>query len=140
MWEKINMSVFGVKQMAIGLLSSWTRANTQEARHQNRPAVQARKWCKPDTGWIKINIDAACFPGSEFVAVGCVVRDAGGIFLGARSNIIRGARSPREAEAMSMREALSWVKDWRVNNCVFESDSKLLIDALSKPEIGRAHV
>ena len=31
---------------------------------------------------------------------------------------------------MSMREALSWVKSWRNCNCVFESDSKLLIDAI----------
>lgn len=62
------------------------------------------------------------------------VRDACGLFLRARSSIIRGARSPKEAEAMSIREALSWMKNWRVNNCVFESDSKLLIDALDGPD------
>lgn len=60
--------------------------------------------------WVKVNIDAACDPGKEFVAVGCVVRDASGRFIRVRSNIVRGARSPKEAEAFSMHEALSWIK------------------------------
>lgn len=92
-----------------------------------------RNWSKPSAGWVKVNIDAACPPGCDFVAVACVVRDGCGSFLRARSNIIIGVRTPKEAEAMSMREALSWVKNWRITQCVFESDSKLLIDAIHAP-------
>lgn len=70
---------------------------------------RSKTWTKPLLGWVKINIDAACDPVSDSVAVGCVVRDANGLFLRSRSRVIRGARSPREAEALSMREALSWI-------------------------------
>lgn len=130
-WSSISISVFGIRQMAVNLLSNWNRANEHEIQHQNKQ-VQIKIWTKPIQGWIKININAACDPADDFVGIGCVVRDANGCFLRARNEVIRGARSPRDAEALSMREALSWIKDWRRNNCVFESDSKLLIDALSE--------
>ncbi|XP_074347700.1 uncharacterized protein LOC141686575 [Apium graveolens] len=64
---------------------------------------------KPMAGWIKINTDVAVFPDGS-VGVGCVLRDEQGFFLGARNNKIVGAWSPREAEALEMNEALSWLK------------------------------
>lgn len=127
------MSIFGGKHMAMQLLSEWNRARINDEEHQHKSATRSRNWNKPLPGWIKINIDAACPPGSNYVAVACVVRDGCGSFLRARSNIITGVRTPREAEAMSMREALSWFKNWRTTQCVFESDSKLLIDAILAP-------
>lgn len=39
----------------------------------------------------------------------------------------------REAEVVSPREALSLTKDWRTRKCVFESDAKLLVDAIHRP-------
>lgn len=132
-WEKVVMSIFGVKHMAMQLLSEWNRARMKEEEHQNRSGTRNRNWSKPSAGWVKVNIDAACPQGCNFVVVACVVRDGCGSFLRAHSNIITGVRTPREAEAMSMREALSWVKNWRSTQCVFESDSKLLIDAIHGP-------
>ncbi|KAL8155960.1 hypothetical protein AgCh_001132 [Apium graveolens] len=70
------------------------------------------------TRWVKINVDAAYYPGSGHMGVGCVMRDDIGKFLRARTNTIRGGKSAREAEAISMREALSWVKNWRVTKWV----------------------
>ncbi|XP_074346541.1 uncharacterized protein LOC141685331 [Apium graveolens] len=131
-WEKINMSVFGVKHMAINFLSTLNRANARDTQQKNRQIEQAKSWSRPLDGWVKVNNDAACNQEREFVAVGCVVRDASGHFLRAMSNIVRGARSPREVEALSMREALSWIKDRGSSNSVYESDSKLLIDAMDK--------
>ncbi|KAL8120291.1 hypothetical protein AgCh_017451 [Apium graveolens] len=133
-WEKIVMSVFGIKQMALRMLEEWNRAREVEGRQQDVSVTRRRTWCKPTSGWVKVNIDAACPAGSNHIAVGCVVRDEDGLFLRARSNIIRGTRTPREAEALSLLEALSWVKEWRCNQCVFESDSKLLIDAIQAPK------
>ncbi|XP_074374530.1 uncharacterized protein LOC141714933 [Apium graveolens] len=61
----------------------------------------ARRWCKPPAGWLKVNIDAAP----------CV--------------------EPKMAEALSLKEALAWIKDWRSAKVIFESDSKLPVDALT---------
>ena len=80
---------------------------------------------------IKINTDAACMQGSDQVGVGCVVRDEWGNFIRSRSNIVHGRFQPREAEAISLREALSWTKEWRRTKCIFECDAKLLVDAVN---------
>lgn len=32
---------------------------------------------------------------------------------------------------MSLKEALSWIKAWRTSKCIFETDAKLLVDAIN---------
>lgn len=39
---------------------------------------------------------------------------------------------------MGLREALSWVKEWRSSKCVFECDSKQVVDAIKTPA-GRSY-
>lgn len=36
----------------------------------------------------------------------------------------------RDEEALRLKEALSWMKEWRTSKCVFKSDTKLLVDAV----------
>lgn len=45
--------------------------------------------------------------------------------------MITGNMQPRVAEAMSLREAMEWMKDWRYRRCIFESGAKLLVDAVN---------
>ncbi|XP_074327392.1 uncharacterized protein LOC141665308 [Apium graveolens] len=59
-----------------------------------------RSWLKPPAGWIKVNVDVAC------------------------------SFQPKEAETLRLKEALSWTKEWRTTKCVFESEAKLLADAV----------
>lgn len=82
-------------------------------------------------GWIKIKVDAACKHNSCFVGVGWVARDVTGKFLREHSNVIQGDMIPRMAEALSLQEALLWARTWRGNKCIFEFDSKLLVDAVN---------
>ncbi|XP_074373281.1 uncharacterized protein LOC141713413 [Apium graveolens] len=58
------------------------------------------------------------------------MRDSRNQFMGARSNLVRGRTIAREAEALSLKEALSWTKERAVTKCIFESDAKLLVDAI----------
>lgn len=64
--------------------------------------------------------------------LGCVARDDSGHFIRARSKKIQAGYQPRIAEALSLREALSWTKEWRSSKCVFETDAKALVDAINK--------
>lgn len=66
--------------------------------------------------------------------MGCVIRDEAGNFLRARSNIIQGNFQAREAEAIGLKEALLWTKDWRHHICIFECDAKVLVDAVNGQE------
>ena len=60
----------------------------------------------------------------------CVARDDRGRFLGARSSNCRGYTQIREAEAVGLRDALTWMQKWRTTNCIFELDAKLVVEAI----------
>lgn len=79
---------------------------------------------------MKINVNVACFTQLGAIGVGCVVRDDIGDFLHARSARITGCMQLREAEVMSLKEALLWVKNGRSTQCIFEMDAKLVVDAV----------
>ncbi|XP_017239320.1 uncharacterized protein LOC108212100 [Daucus carota subsp. sativus] len=129
-WERNNMSTFGIKSLAVNMLTDWRKALEQGERRTGGVQVQQRQWSKPPAGWLKVNIDASCRQGNEWIGAGCVVRDEEGRFVRARTTVVRGRAYAREAEALSLKEALSWMKTWRHNKCIFESDSKVLIDAI----------
>lgn len=80
-WEKINMSVFGVKNMALNMLVEWSRAREIAEKSSDMTRTSSQSWCKPPDGWVKINVDAACYLGGEHMGVGCVMRDDRGKFI-----------------------------------------------------------
>ncbi|EEF32700.1 conserved hypothetical protein [Ricinus communis] len=51
----------------------------------------------------------------------------------ARADRIPGNYTPREAEAISIREALSWLKQQIFEECIIESDALQVIEALKAP-------
>lgn len=129
-WEKKPLSVFGVRSMAMSLLQEWQQSRENAEQGNRRLKQQGRKWCKPPEGWVKINLDAACQNQTGEIGVACVVRDDRGEFLRARSNKMYGNMQAREAEARSLKEALIWTHNWRKQKCIFELDSKLVVDAI----------
>ena len=132
------MSTFGVKTMAVNMLSEWKRAREEDERTQISARLSSKQWCKPPDGWIKINVEATCQQNTAYIGVGCVVRDDVGGFLRARACRIRSRAYAREAEALSLKEALSWIKEWRTFKCIFEMDAKLLMDALHSTKPGKS--
>lgn len=75
-----------------------------------------------------MNIDAAVFQNRS-IGVGSVLRDSNGQFLYARCRCLDGARQPREAEAIGLKEAMLWVKELGITHCLVETDLKVLVDA-----------
>lgn len=58
--------------------------------------------------FLKINVDRVVFP--NHVGIGSVARDCEGNFIASFQSTFRGHIDPREVEAMTIREVLSWVK------------------------------
>lgn len=130
-WNKQAMSVFGVHAMALQLLQDWKRSQEhQDQEERRKQQMSSRQWRKPQEGWVKVNIDAACRDHSGVIGMGCIVRDDRGEFVRARSATARGGMPPREAEAWSFRAALLWMKSWRTQKCIFELDAKTVVDAV----------
>lgn len=79
----------------------------------------ARTWGKPSEGWVKVNLDAALFEDIYCIVLGNVVRHAAGKFLMDKSSKHEGLVPPREAEALGLKEALSWLKGRNCSKCIF---------------------
>lgn len=123
-WEKINGSAFGVVAAAFNLLRDWRESQVKVVN--GRKVAGARQWEKSETGWTKVNMDAAIFQDSS-IGCGTVIRDAQGMFLAARCIKIKGSWKPREAEAIVLKEALSWIIELQYKHCVFELDSRTVV-------------
>lgn len=126
------MTVFGINAMVDNMLQDWKRMQVDQ-RGSNPTGIQMSNWYKPPPGWVKINVDAACNPESDHIGFGCIVRDETGQFVRARINSIHGCMQAREAEVLSLKEALAWVKTWRTHRCIFEMDAKMVVDAVNGP-------
>ncbi|XP_074374021.1 uncharacterized protein LOC141714399 [Apium graveolens] len=129
-WDRKSISTFGVKSMVMSLVQEWQRSQETGQGARGRKCSVNKRWCRPQEGWVKINIDAACHDQVGYIGAGCIVRDDRGRFIRARSIKIRGGWQPREAEALSLKEALSWVREWRSSRCVFELDAKIVVEAV----------
>ncbi|XP_050217724.1 uncharacterized protein LOC126668577 [Mercurialis annua] len=70
----------------------------------------AIKWEKPQSGWTKINVDAACFNDFPFTGGAAVERDDQGHWVAAMTNTKAEKLAPVVAEAWALKEALSWIK------------------------------
>ncbi|XP_074378240.1 uncharacterized protein LOC141719767 [Apium graveolens] len=140
LWDKIVVSAFGIKSMALNMKSDWNKVRELEAKEGMQTQRRDSTWCKPPAQWVKINTDAPCDINGGWTGLGCVARDDNGHFIRARSKRLQTGHQPRIAEAISLKEALSWTKQWRSRKCIFETDAKSLVDAItgSKDNQGRS--
>ncbi|XP_074362776.1 uncharacterized protein LOC141703064 [Apium graveolens] len=90
-----------------------------------RNNIADKKWNKPPDDWIKINVDAT---GAQngYIGFGCVIQNSKGQFIGARCGRIRSNWSSKEAEALSLKKAIIWIKHLQLDCCIFETDSQNL--------------
>lgn len=114
-WDKINISVFGVKSTVFNLLTDWRKAQEKDDKIRSNSECSSRHWLKPPQGWLKINLDAAVFQDINCIGIGCLIRDAFGSFLHVRCQNIVGAFQPPETKTYSL-EVLSWVKSLSLKN------------------------
>ncbi|XP_074377663.1 uncharacterized protein LOC141719179 [Apium graveolens] len=130
-WDKIDMSVFGTKAAALNLLADWRKARMEGNKYKPVVSSRSRQWKKPQAGWVKINVNAVIFTATKSIGIGGVIRDENGEFLRAMCKQETGMWQVREAEAISLREVMSWTKRHGFSKCEFETDSKLLADAFN---------
>ncbi|XP_074377050.1 uncharacterized protein LOC141718568 [Apium graveolens] len=88
------------------------------------------QWKQPIEDKVKVNTDAALFEDSGQYSFAMVARDHKGDMLEARTCCKQGTVTPEMAEAIGVKEALSWVKNKGWTNVVMESDCLLLIQAI----------
>lgn len=121
----LGTTAFGVTTTTTKFITEWREAQIQSVRKGSHNAEGEHVWTKPMERWVKVNSDTALFPNDSV----CVMRDSQVGFLGARCCRRVGAWSPREVEAIAMKEALSWLIARRNQRCIMETDSRVLVQA-----------
>ncbi|KAJ1412156.1 Ribonuclease H domain [Sesbania bispinosa] len=91
------------------------------------------RWCFPDVGWIKINVDGSVKSTSNHVGCGGVLRDHNGIWLGGFSFNI-GSSSVLMAERRGIILALHIAWERGLLKVWIESDSLAAMDLINKGE------
>ncbi|KAJ1412101.1 Ribonuclease H superfamily [Sesbania bispinosa] len=87
-------------------------------------------WFPPQAGRVKCNVDAALFADQNGFGVGLCLRDDKGQYIKSKVLYHHGSPPPREAEALDLLDALSWLGELGMLEVDIELDCKEVVDAL----------
>ncbi|XP_074323404.1 uncharacterized protein LOC141660325 [Apium graveolens] len=124
-WNQRSMEVSEVVNSAYQFLNYWKSV-------QDRTFDRSMGFMNPEDGdehlkvphanSVKINTDVVIFEETNCYSFAFVVRDHVGNLVEARSRCLEGNPSPELAEALGIKEALSWVANADKRNVTVESD------------------
>ncbi|KAJ1395094.1 Ribonuclease H-like superfamily [Sesbania bispinosa] len=97
----------------------------------NHATLQETKWEAPSSGWYKVNCDAAMAPNSKW-GIGIVARDSEGFVIAVAARLIHTFGEVALAEAMGLRIAMQFALDLSLEDVIFESDCKTVVDQVFK--------
>ncbi|XP_073279568.1 uncharacterized protein [Primulina huaijiensis] len=107
-------------------------ADPQTPHHHNERTCPV--WRKPMEEFFKCNVDAGFGSDKRSFGIGMVIRDSNGSFIVSRTNFHDGAALVKEAEALAIHEALSWIKELGYDKVIVETDSKISEDEVHSEE------
>nr|GME05468.1 uncharacterized protein LOC109186242 [Ipomoea batatas] len=117
---------------AKSFLEEWRMAASSGLQVSDASRREDVSWSKPQHGFLKMNVDAAINSEHARMGFGCVIRDANGCFVAAKETKWNGIFTPREAEAVAVREALSWIKTLNFDKVHVETDSLTVVQSLNQ--------
>ncbi|KAM6559081.1 hypothetical protein CsatA_028320 [Cannabis sativa] len=119
-WQDSNNKVWNEKSGSVKNVVALARNNLE----------QGEQWCAPHVDYYKINVDAATFRDKHRFGFGWVLRDAKGYVLQTRSGSWHRCVDQGFAEALGVKEVLSWIKNSNFSNIMVEMDSLVMVQAL----------
>ncbi|CAH9075014.1 unnamed protein product [Cuscuta epithymum] len=133
LWQQVYTPPQSIVAGALTFLEGWQQAQGTNRKSQNQLQTTVR-WVKPDEGRVKINTDAAVKTGSGSMGLEWIARSSEGEFIVGGAINRTGVFLPREAEALAVREALSWLKEAGWDHIDLETDSLQLIKSIQSGE------
>ncbi|CAN1227370.1 Putative ribonuclease H protein At1g65750 [Linum perenne] len=115
------------------LMSEWKVAHERRSNlRQTEQRPRCDKWHPPRPQVVKVNVDGAIFPELQQYGMGAVIRGPNGEFGRMMQQLYDGNMPPREVEAHALREALRWTSMMDLQEVVFEVDSRVVWQAVTK--------
>ncbi|XP_019173793.1 PREDICTED: uncharacterized protein LOC109169366 [Ipomoea nil] len=114
---------------AIIFWQNWQHANVTQ--QTGNPDTGDDRWSRAAVGRLKLNTGAALNASTNSMGLGWVLRDHNGTFMAAKNMRITGIFTVNEAKVVSLREALSWIRDTGMGNIDVEMDSQTIFYSLT---------
>lgn len=90
----------------------------------------AYTWVKPQTESVKVTTDAAIFRDKGGYGYAMIARDSKGELLETRTCLDKGQTYLEIAEAMPVKEALSWIKNKQWKQVIIETDCMAVVQGV----------
>jgi ribonuclease HI len=141
-WNDSKSSAQQLGIQAVQYWQHWVTVNgllqqQQQPAEQQPAAGSSLQWQPPPNGYLKCNVDAS-FYNTEGVAGwgwGWCLQDCYGNFRLAGTNLMNSPLTTLEGEAMAIVEAMHEMIHGGFSNVIFESDSKLVVVAISSRQV-----
>lgn len=121
LWNNQSAHPRTMVDSARSFLEAWS--TVQKPNHSPRSHSAHERWKNPPEGRLKLNVDAAINSNFKATGLGCILRNSLGEFVAARGQNWLGCYQPKLAEAISVREALKWLKERNFDNVIVETDA-----------------
>lgn len=128
-YTRLNVVIAKAKQF----LLQWNLAQKEKPQSRFPYFVEGdgqNLWVVPQVDYMKISVDAAIFTEYNASGMGLIVRDDKGELIQAKTKCTFGMLSANMAEAMAIKEALSWIKDKDWRKVVVETDCLTAVQAI----------
>ncbi|GAU32086.1 hypothetical protein TSUD_53540 [Trifolium subterraneum] len=134
-----NESSDTVGRVAMLLWSIWHNLHKLQSNNVSRTTeADLVRWEKPALDWVKCNVDAAFVSGSGRTSVGLCFRDNSGHFMAGMTQWQQTMISSVEGEACALLLAMEEARHRGLDRVQFESDSKVLIEAIHMQRRGNS--
>lgn len=134
LWNNQCQDPVSLVRQAFSFVDSWKSINVAVLDPNNNTGhrLGQGQGCPPHIYALKVNIDVAMDFQHGRMGFGWVVRDEEGIVQGVAMQTIDGTFTVREAEAMRVREALSWIKKRGCQWVILETDAQVFTKAMQR--------
>lgn len=115
-------------------LKEWVEIQPVVSPNLPQPVQAPVRWQPPPPGIYKCNVDAAWKANRERCIIGWILRDAIGTVKWVGAKAYPSLVSSLEAEATTLTWAMRCLDNLGISEVVFETDSQVLVKALSEPD------
>nr|GLL31242.1 uncharacterized protein LOC109164833 [Ipomoea trifida] len=130
-WRNISTTAVQTIERASSYLRDWKEITDSEQPSRAHADIFEINWRKPQPGWVKLNVDAAIDVNGGRMGFRWILRDDIGEFKAGRCTPWQGTYTPKEAEAVAIREALSWLKSNHLDYIMLETDALTVAQSLN---------
>jgi hypothetical protein len=136
-WFTRNQKVF--QNVDIPVLEALNRALKHLSEYQhNIPERNDNSWSPPPRNFLKLNVDAHLL-GDDHWGFGMLLWSADGRCVGSATRVLKGWEDATLAEAVGIREALTWIDNQKLQRVIIETDAEVIMKAMQKKSFPRTN-